>query len=359
MFRVGLIGFGYAGRTFHAPLVAATPGLQLAAVASSDADKVHAVFPAVEVTGAEALIARGDIDVVVIATPNETHAPLALAALQAGRHVVVDKPFALSADEARTLVDAAASTQRVLSVFHNRRWDDDFLTLARVLREGRLGRVVEVVSHFDRFRPQVRARWRESAVPGAGLWMDLGPHLVDQALVLFGAPDAIRLDQATLRDGAVVDDWFDAQLRWERGALAGLRMRLHASTLAAAPGPRFAVHGTRGSFVVHGLDEQEDQLKTGMVPGSAGWGRSTRQAVLHEEAGGVLRQTALALEPGDYRAYYSGMVAALQGGDAPVPAAQALQVQQLLDAGRLSAARRAEVALPARRDNRRMTGDQR
>lgn len=343
MLSVGLIGFGYAGRTFHAPLIAAAPGLQLAAVASSDADKVHAVFPAAEVVGHDALIVRADIDLIVIATPNDTHAPLALAALQAGRHVVVDKPFALSPEEARTLVDAATARRRLLSVFHNRRWDDDFLTLARVLREGRLGRVVEVVSHFDRFRPQVRARWREAAVPGAGLWMDLGPHLLDQALVLFGAPDAIRLDQATLRDGAVVDDWFDAQLRWEQGAFAGLRMRLHASTLAAAPGPRFAVHGTRGSFVVHGLDEQEDQLKAGMAPGSAGWGRSTRKAVLHEEVGGMLRQTELALEPGDYRAYYRGIVAALQGGEPPVLAAEALAVQELLDAGQRSARSRAEV----------------
>lgn len=336
MFRVGLIGFGYAGRTIHAPLIAATPGLQLAAVASSDAAKVHAMFPAVDVLSCEGLLGRGDIDLIVIATPNDTHQPLALAALQAGRHVVVDKPFALSTQEARTLVEAAADQQRVLSVFHNRRWDDDFLTLARVLREGRLGRVVEVVSHFDRFRPQVRARWREAAVPGAGLWMDLGPHLLDQALVLFGAPNAIRLDQAVVRDGAVVDDWFDAQLRWEQGAFAGLRMRLHASTLAAAPGPRFAVHGTRGSFVVHGLDEQEDQLKAGMVPGTAGWGRSARKATLHEEVDGVLRQTQLPLEPGDYLAYYRGIAQALNGGASPVPAAQALAVQELLDAGRLS-----------------------
>jgi predicted dehydrogenase len=345
MFRVGLIGFGYAGRTFHAPLVAATPGLTLAAVASSDAGRVRSVYPDVEVDSIEALIARADIDLVIIATPNDTHQPLAMAALQAGRHVVVDKPFALSAAEARELVDAAAAKRRVLSVFHNRRWDDDFLTLARVLREGRLGRVVEVVSHFDRFRPQVRARWREAAVPGAGLWMDLGPHVVDQALVLFGRPSAIRLDQAVLRDGAVVDDWFDAQLRWEEGAHGGLRMRLHASTLAAAPGPRFAVHGTRGSFVVHGLDEQEDQLKAGMLPGSLGWGRSTRRAVLHEEVDGALRQTELALESGDYLAYYRGVAAALQGKEPPVPAVQALQVQQVLDAGRRSAQERAELPL--------------
>jgi predicted dehydrogenase len=243
--RVGLIGYGYAGKTFHAPLIAAVPGLQLAAVASRDAAKVHADWPGTEVLAdPQALLQRANLDLVVIATPNDSHYPLARAALAAGRHVVVDKPFTLTLAEARELQALAAQRGRLLSVFHNRRWDGDFLTLRALLAAGTLGRVVHLESRFDRFRPQVRQRWRESAQAGAGLWCDLGPHLLDQALQVFGPPRGIVLDQAALRDGAQADDWFLAQLRYD-----GLRVTLHASALAAAPGPRFTVHGTHGSWV--------------------------------------------------------------------------------------------------------------
>jgi predicted dehydrogenase len=348
--RVGLIGFGYAGRTFHAPLIRATAGLRLAAVASSDAAKVHTdLGAAMAVMTPGQLVARDNLDLVVIATPNEHHHPLALAALKAGHHVVVDKPFALDAMQAAELVAAARAGSRLLSVFHNRRWDSDFLTLARVLREGRLGRVVEMVSHFDRYRPVVRARWREGAGPGAGLWLDLGPHLVDQALRLFGAPAAIQLDSASQRDGALADDWFHAQLRWAAGPHAGLRVRLHASTLAARPGARFRVHGTLGSFEVDGLDAQEDRLKAGATPADiarADWGRETRQARLALADGDHVREEMLALDAGAYPAYYAGVRDAL-GGSAPnpVPDREAWWVQACLDAGRHSAHERREVSL--------------
>ncbi len=349
---VGLIGFGYAGRTFHAPLIGATPGLRLTAVASSDATKVHAALgDGVQVLGATELIARDDIALVVIATPNELHHPMALAALRAGRHVVVDKPFALSLAQARELEAAAQAAGRLLSVFHNRRWDSDFLTLAHLLREGRLGRPVELASHFDRYRPQVRDRWREGSGPGAGLWLDLGPHLVDQALQLFGMPQAVQLDSALLRDGALADDWFDCRLRWGPGAHAGLRVRLHASTLAARPGPRFTLHGTGGSFVVEGLDAQEDALKAGAGPAqiaSADWGRELRQGTLWlpEPARGpdAMRSEALPLQPGAYPAYYAQLLQALRGqGANPVRPGQAVAVQAVLEAGVASARARCEV----------------
>jgi predicted dehydrogenase len=345
--RVGLIGFGYAARTFHAPLIRATEAMVIAAVASSDAAKVHASLgPDIVVTTPTALIARDDIDLVVIATPNDLHHPQALAALMAGHHVVVDKPFALDLAQAQELAATAQTCGRVLSVFHNRRWDSDFLTLARVLREGRLGRVVELVSHFDRFRPQVRARWRESAGAGAGLWMDLGPHLVDQALQLFGAPSAIALDLAALRDGALSDDWFHAQLRWSQGAHSGLRVRLHASTLAARPAQRFIVHGTRGSFSVDGLDIQEDALKAGADLASPDWGRELRAATLWLQAGDAVQREDLPLLNGAYPAYYAALCAALRGsGPNPVPPAEAIAIQALLEAGRQSARERREIAL--------------
>ncbi|MEY2687438.1 MAG: hypothetical protein RL375_1636 [Pseudomonadota bacterium] len=348
--QVGLIGFGYAGQTFHAPLIRATAALRLVAVASSDPAKVHAALgDSVEVLSTEALIARHDIDLVVIATPNDLHHPQALAALQAGRHVVVDKPCALDLAQVRALRDEARRQRRLLSVFHNRRWDSDFLALRRVIEQGLVGRPVELVSHFDRYRPQVRARWREGVGPGSGLWLDLGPHLVDQMLQLFGMPAAITLDQARMRDGALADDYVHASLRWTTGAHAGLRVHLHASALTARPGARFTLHGTAGSYSMEGLDGQEAALKAGADAaqiGAPSWGRDDRQATLWTSTDDLVQATPMALPPGAYPHYYAAVAQAITGqGDLPVTADQALAVQQVLDAGRQSALERREVAL--------------
>ena len=348
--QVGLIGFGYAGQTLHAPLIRATPGLQLVAVGSSDPAKVRAALgPAVAVCPPQALAAWPGLDLVVIAAPNDQHHGLALAALQAGRHVLIDKPLALDASQAEALVVAAERAQRLLSVFHNRRWDSDFLTLQRLLREGALGRVVALESHFDRYRPQVRRRWREGAGPGAGLWLDLGPHLIDQALQLFGRPGTIWLDRARLRDGALADDWFHARLRWTEGPHAGLRVSLQASMLAARPGPRFTVHGSAGSFTVDGLDPQEAALKAGATSADllgADWGRDERCATLWRGDGVDAVAQALPLVNGAYPAFYAALRDALRGlGSNPVSPADALAVQTLLDAGARSAKTGSECAL--------------
>ncbi|MDT7837930.1 oxidoreductase [Aquabacterium sp. OR-4] len=345
--RVGLVGFGYAGSTFHAPLIRATPGLALVAVASSDAAKVQcALGPAVAVLPVAALIDRDDIDLVVLASPNASHHPLARQALAAGRHVVIDKPFALDAGQAAELLALAESRGLLLSVFHNRRWDSDFIALQQVLADGCVGRPVELASHFDRYRPTVVDRWRERDTPGAGLWMDLGPHLLDQAVQLFGMPDAMALDRARLRPGAMVDDWFSARLRWADGAWAGLRVTLGASMLAAAARPRFALHGLAGSWQVHGLDVQEADLKRGATPAShAPWGHESRSATLWVD--GAAEGRPAPLPAGRYPAYYAGIRDALRGlGATPVSAQQALAVQRLLDAGLRSDAARAEINLP-------------
>jgi len=342
--KVGLIGYGYAGKTFHAPLIAAVPTLELAAVASSDAAKVHADWPGMTVHATPAeLIARDDLDLVVIATPNDTHHPLARAALLAGRHVVVDKPFTVALADARELVALARRRRLVLSVFHNRRWDGDFLTLRQLLQQGTLGRVVEMSSRHDRFRPEVRRRWRESAGPGAGLWFDLGPHLIDQALQLFGRPQAITLERDLTRDGALADDWFHASLRYHR-----LHVHLHAGMLVAASAPRLAVHGTLGSFVKSGLDAQEDALKAGVRPTwppQAGWGVDAGRATLVTRApDGAAVDTPVALQPGAHMAYFAAIAAAIRNeAPNPVPPEEALDVMELIELGIASAAQRREL----------------
>lgn len=335
--RVGLIGYGYAGRTFHAPLIAGVPGLELAAVSSRDAARVHADWPAVEVLAdAHSLIARADLDLVVIASPNDSHHPLAHAALMAGRNVVVDKPFTLTLAQARELAALAQARGRLLSVFHNRRWDGDFLTLRALVEQGELGRIVHLESAFDRYRPVVRDRWRESAEPGAGLWFDLGPHLLDQALQLFGTPQAIALDQAVLRDSGRCDDWFQARLCYP-----GRRVVLRASMLAAAASPRFVVHGTRGSWVKQGLDPQEEALKAGARPtwpAAPGWGADRQPSLLTRAGADALRTEPLPLCCGGHGAFYAALRDALQGlGDNPVPASQACAVMAWLELGQRSA----------------------
>lgn len=335
--RVGLVGYGYAGQTFHAPLIAAVPGLRLAAVSSRDPARVHADWPEAEVLpDARALIERDDIDLLVVASPNDSHFPLARAALAAGRHVVVDKPFTLTLAEARELAALAHARKRLLSVFHNRRWDGDFLTLRALMQQGTLGRIVHVESAFDRFRPAVRARWRESAAPGAGLWFDLGPHLVDQALQLFGWPQAVALDQATLRDGGQSDDWFQARLEYP-----GRRVVLRASMLAAAASPRFAVHGTGGSWVKLGLDPQEDALKAGLRPQwppQSGWGEDRNVSLITRPGGEALDTAPWPLIAGCQADYYAAVRDALRGdGPNPVPPSEAVAVMALLELGRRSA----------------------
>jgi predicted dehydrogenase len=333
--KVGIVGYGYATATFHAPLISSVPSLELVAISSSDASKVHAAWPQMTVCAtAQALFARDDIDLVIIPTPNDTHHALATQALAAGKHVVVDKPFTLTTADARDLIALAKAGQRVLSVFHNRRWDGDFLTVQKLLASGELGRVTHCESHFDRYRPEVPQRWRDGAGPGSGLWYDLGPHLIDQALCLFGMPETLFLDLASQRDAVLTDDWFHAILGY-----GDQRVILHASALVAHQGPRFVLHGTQGSFTKYGLDPQEDALKAGGRPGDEGWGVDTQPGRLDIKRGPWLQHSTLASEPGDYAQFYLAMRdAILHGAINPVPATEALQVMQLLELGRQSAA---------------------
>lgn len=340
--RVGLIGYGYASKTFHAPLIVGTPGMTLAAVSSSDASKVHADWPNVSVVSdPKQLFNDPTLDLIVIPTPNDTHFPLARAAMEAGKHVVVDKPFTVTLSQARELEAMAKSRGLVLSVFHNRRWDSDFLTLKGLIAENKLGEISYFESHFDRYRPQVRNRWREQAGPGSGIWYDLGPHLIDQALVLFGVPVSITVDMAQLRPDAQTTDYFHAVLTYPQR-----RVVLHATMLAAAESARYIVHGTRGSYVKFGLDPQEDRLKAGERLPQEDWGYDMRDGVLTLASGDELDAQTLLTVPGNYPAYYAAVRDALNGqGENPVPASQAIRVMELIELGIESAKHRSTLCL--------------
>ncbi|MFP2384882.1 oxidoreductase [Enterobacter ludwigii] len=340
--RVGLIGYGYASKTFHAPLIAGTPGMALAAVSSSDATKVHADWPSVPVVSEpKHLFNDPNIDLIVIPTPNDTHFPLAKAALEAGKHVIVDKPFTVTLSQARELDALAKSFGRVLSVFHNRRWDSDFLTVKALLNEGTLGEILFFESHFDRFRPQVRNRWREQAGPGSGIWYDLAPHLLDQAVNLFGLPVSMTVDLAQLRPGAQTTDYFHAVLSYPQR-----RIVLHGTMVAAAESARYILHGTRGSYVKFGLDPQEERLKNGECLPQEDWGYDMRDGVVTRVEGEERVEETLLTIPGNYPAYYAAIRDALNGtGDNPVPASQAIQIMELIELGIESAKHRATLCL--------------
>jgi scyllo-inositol 2-dehydrogenase (NADP+) len=332
---VGIIGYGVSGSSLHAPLIGAERRLRLRAVVSRRSDRVHRDLPSVPVvpTAAE-LLDDPAVELVVVAAPNAVHRQLAGAALAAGRHVVVDKPFAVTSAEADELIGLAGQHGRLLSVFHQRRWDSDFLTVERCLRDGVLGRVSTYIARYDRFHPKPAVRWREQDQPGAGVLYDLGSHLIDQALHLFGLPETVLADVRAQRPAAAVDDYFHIVLGYGE-----LRVILHAGSLVRAPGPRFEVHGDAGAFVKHGLDGQVAALRAGARPGAPGWGieAEDRYGTLTTEAGGLPLTGRLASIPGAYETFYRQLAAAIRGeGPVPVPAEEARDTVRVIESALLS-----------------------
>jgi scyllo-inositol 2-dehydrogenase (NADP+) len=275
------------------------------------------------------------IDLVVIATPNPSHHPIAKQCLLAGRHVVVDKPLTTTVAEAEELVQLAKDKRRVLSVYHNRRYVGDFVTLRKLLSDGVLGRIVLFESHFDRFRPELKpSAWREQPQSGSGLWFDLGPHLLDQALVLFGIPQAIGADIRIERQGAAVDDAFDVTLHYPH-----MRALLRASMLAASPGPTFAVHGTSGSFIKYGLDPQEEALKSGRAPGEPKWDAEPPE--MHGKLTAPEGTRTIPTIPSSFTHYYENVRDAILGkAQLAVLPEEALNVMRGLELAVVSSQRR-------------------
>jgi predicted dehydrogenase len=334
--RVALVGYGLAGSVFHAPFISTTPGLELSVVVTGDNERRQQALrahPGVTVVGTadEVWERAGELDLAVIATPNSSHVPLGLAALEAGLGVVVDKPLALNAAEGGRLVDAAAERGLMLTAFQNRRWDGDFLTLRRLLDANELGRVHRFESRFERWRPDLGGGWRERVPPeeGGGLLLDLGSHLVDQAVQLFGPVRGLHAEVDARREGAVADDDVFLALEHE----SGVHSHLWASVLAAAPGPRFRVLGDRAAYVKDGLDAQEEHLRAGRSPNDPDWGEEPRERwgrlIVGEE------QREVQTEPGSYGSFYAGVARSLRdGAPPPVDPRDAVRVLELLDDAR-------------------------
>jgi scyllo-inositol 2-dehydrogenase (NADP+) len=342
--RVAIIGYGLAGSVFHAPLVTATPGLHVAAIVTTNAERrarAQRAHPgAALLSSADEIWAAPDaFDVAVIATPNETHAPFAACALEAGLATVIDKPMAATVDDARRLIDVSQRTGSMLTVFQNRRWDGDFLTLRRLLQSGVLGTITRFESRFERYRLQVReGSWKEQ--PGlaaaGGLLYDIGSHLIDQAVVLFGRPMGVYAEMDRRRPHAAVDDDTFVALHFPDGVRAHLWMSL----VARQPGPRLRLSGLQGTYEKAGLDPQEEALRTGKRPGDPGWGSEPRErwGTLATTVNGLLVHGSVEPVAGSYEAFYAALHRALlQDEPPPVDPEDVLDTLRIIAAARESA----------------------
>jgi len=328
--RVGVIGFGMAGKIFHTAVVAATPGLELAAIVHRKGDEAAKAYPGVKIARSiEEMLGDESIRLVVVATPSDAHFEHAKQCLEAGRNVVVDKPFTLTSGDARKLIDLAREEKVLVTAYQNRRWDGDFVTLKQVIASGELGKIVSFESHLDRYRAEPRlGAWRESGGnAGGGILFDLGPHLIDQATMLFGDPASVYADVRVEREGAVVDDTWDLMLKFPSGLTAMLRSTLTAYT----PGPRFVVHGTQGSFWKWGVDPQEDAVKVGASYSDPGFGEEpASQWGELRVAGKPPRRVETAA--GDYRGLYVNVRDAVLGvGELEVKPEQVWRTTRLIE----------------------------
>lgn len=320
---VGVVGFGLAGRVFHAPFISAVPGLRLVSIVERTGNAAAQAYPHVQIARSlDELLTNPEVQLVVVASPNATHFEFARQALNAGRDVVIDKPFTSTSSEARELIALAKTKGRLLAPFHNRRWDGDFLTLRKLLEEKKLGRLVTFESHFDRFRPMARqGTWKEASGPGHGLLFDLGPHLIDQAVALFGVPESLTASVRTDRENSAIEDAFDIRLDFG-STHERLTVWCRSTMIAAEPSPRFLLHGTHGSFRKFGVDPQEPAILAGRtIPmlgtgewlgeEAAAWGTLTLAPDPHDPRN-LLTSTVQTL-PGDYRLFYANVRDALHG----------------------------------------------
>jgi scyllo-inositol 2-dehydrogenase (NADP+) len=345
MIRVGIVGFGMGGRVFHGPLVSSVDGLEFAAVLERSTSHAAARYPGVKTfRSLDEMLAESSLGLFIVTTPSGTHFEVAKQILEAGRPVVVDKPMSASSTQIAELIGLAAARKVLLAPFHNRRWDSDFLTIKKLLHEGVLGRLVAFDSRFDRWRPNkpTDRLWKETAELGGGVLLDLGTHIADQALALFGQPESVSADARCERDWASVNDAFTLQLRYSDGLL----VTLGANSLSLPAGPRFYLRGTKGNYSKYGLDPQEAALNKITRIADGPWGREPQAhwgtLYLDAEGGTITRPVEPAI--GDYRFYYAGIRDALLGkGPLPVAPADAWRVARLLEFAVESSKQRREI----------------
>jgi scyllo-inositol 2-dehydrogenase (NADP+) len=309
--KAGIIGYGLSGRYFFAPYFSAHPHFILDAVVTSQAEEVSKDYPDAEVfSDVDSLLANPEIDLVVVASPNYTHYEYAKKALLAEKNVIVEKPFTVTSVEAEELIQLSLKQGKLLIPFQNRRWDGDFLTVQKLIEENVLGEILEFESHFDRYRPSYdRVAWKNESLPGNGILYDIGPHLIDQALCLFGKPVFVFGDIRIHRLRGVVDDYFEIQLHYPV-----LKVILKAGVMVRELGPRFIVTGRKGSFVKYGLDQQEANLRSGMIPGNPQLIKDIEEnyGLLHTEIDQQVVRKRVETIHGNYMAYFDNVYEAIQ-----------------------------------------------
>lgn len=334
-----------SGRIFHAPLLTHHDKFTLKRIVQRSGDDAKALYPGAIVSSSpDELLNDREIDLIVVNTPDQTHYDLAKRCLEAGKHIVVEKPITQTVEQAEELIDVAHRCGRVLTVFHNRRWDGDFLTVRSILREQKLGRLVEFESHYDRYRNFIQpGTWKERSDAGAGILYNLGSHMIDQALVLFGMPEAVTAHLRIVRTGGEVEDWYDVRLHYP-----DVNVLLRGSYLVKELGPRYILHGTNGSFVKVGLDPQEEALKQGKNPHDAGWGTESAECwgVLNVENDGTSRRTKVETIPGNYSAFYDNVFDGITKGiELAVKPEEAAIVIRIIDAARRSSQQRQTIGI--------------
>ncbi|MDX2319428.1 MAG: oxidoreductase [Moritella sp.] len=324
--KTAVIGYGFSAKTFHIPFVSSLPEFELVAISSSQREAVVSDWPTVEhYTTADDLLVHSDAELVIITAPNDVHFCLAKQALESNKHVVLEKPFVTNVSDGETLIALAAEKGLVLSVYHNRRWDGDFLTVKKLIAENRLGELKSFESHFDRFRPEVRQRWREQTTNGGGILFDLGSHLIDQAITLFGLPDAITAQCLIMREGSTNVDYFTVVLHYPNQLTT-----LHGDLFSAGPNKRFSVKGTKGSYEKYGLDPQEARLIAGVLPVDGSWADETVDQ--YGRLYGAETTETVSTERGCYQQYFLTIANAIRLKTAPpVSAEQALWNIKLIE----------------------------
>lgn len=329
--KTALLSYGMSGEIFHAPLLHTHPGFNLSTIVQRNSTKALLRYPGVKlVKSVDEVIADKSIELVIVNTPNETHYEFTAAVLESGKHAIVEKPFSVTSKEASDLIALGKKTGKVLSVFQNRRWDGDFLTIKEVIDSKLVGSIVEFELHYDRFRNYIEANtWKEETGAGTGILYNLGSHMLDQVLVLFGLPESIDARVGIQRPGGKVDDFYDIRLQYE-----GFHVIVKSSYLVREPGPRYVAHGTEGSFVKYGIDPQEQALKEGRLPGSPGWGADPKElwGKLNTSVGRLHVEGQVETIPGNYMKYYENIYGAIRNGvSLDVKPEQAAQVIRMIE----------------------------